>query len=282
MKGVLCFLFFLSTAALAVYTETDQLSLAKRLDWQDGALSLDIRLDIPPEERILPKTRYLAESSVQQRLPALFIESVLDILVDSLSTVGERIRGDEALLQELIDLALGGSKKHFAYFSRDFRQIHIRYEFPFFGDQGLITPFIEHTRPFPMRRFLGFEPSRAYTGLVIFAKGLFPAHGKRGTERINAAFFPRLYDEEMNLILSAEMCEPESLKKWGLAGYTDSVDVDRFEERVGLFPLKTMARGVFGKNSTDILIPNDVARKLLSREANHNLLSQGRILIILD
>jgi hypothetical protein len=43
-----------------------------------------------------------------------------------------------------------------------------------------------------------------------------------------------------------------------------------------------MARGVFGRNATDLLLPREAARQLLSREGNRQLLREGRILIILD
>ena len=82
------------------------------------------------------------------------------------------------------------------------------------------------------------------------------------------------------------MCDPEALKRWGgVAAYEYSADeatLKANEERVGVLPLRTMARGVFGRNATDILLSADAARQLLSREQNRALLREGRILIILD
>ncbi len=273
-------LLFLVLALQSLYPENSRISLDRHLDWREGALIIDARMDLGSAP-LVPTTRYQAEVEIARELPALFMDSVVDITLNSLNTVGERIKEREDLYRNLHNLASEG-KKQFANLSRDVRQVHVRYYFSFFGEKGLITPFIEHSRAFPIKKYLGFEPSRTFTGLVIFAQGLYPAHGKRGSERITPSLFLKLYDEDMNLILSSEMCEPETLMKWGMAAYIDSVDYKENYERIGAFPLKTMARGVFGKNSTDILIPNDIARKLLCREGNHKLLKQGRILIIID
>ena len=290
------FLLFLSVSSL--FAEGEELIREKKLNWEEGFLIIDIRVNLEQRDgKSIPDARYLAEQRIEKLLPALFLESLLDIPIDSYYTMGEKIKEREDLFHRVYALAPVG-KKQFGYLSRDMRQVHVRYEFPFFGEQGLIVPFIEHTFPYPLRKSLVFEPSRSFTGLVIYAAGGsegprtetgsslpgggYPAYGKKGMERIKPAFFPRLYDEGMNLFFSSANCDPEYLKRWGMVAYTHSVDESPFLERVGVFPLRTMARAVYGKNSTDIILPNDTARKLLSRKANHDLLKQGRILIILD
>ena len=46
-------------------------------------------------------------------------------------------------------------------------------------------------------------------------------------------------------------------------------------------PLRTVARGVFGINATDLLLPKEAVDRLLVREANREMLSQGRVLIVI-
>ncbi len=282
MKRIAGTFFLLFLILSFLFAEGEELIREKRLNWEEGLLIIDIRVNLEQRDgKSIPDARYLAEQRIEKLLPALFLESLLDIPIDSYYTMGEKIKEREDLFHRVYALAPVG-KKQFGYLSRDMRQVHVRYEFPFFGEQGLIVPFIEHTFPYPLRKSLVFEPSRSFTGLVIYAAGGYPAYGKKGMERIKPAFFPRLYDEGMNLVFSSANCDPEYLKRWGMVAYTHSVDESPFLERVGVFPLRTMARAVYGKNSTDIILPNDAARKLLSRKANHDLLKQGRILIILD
>ena len=93
---------------------------------------------------------------------------------------------------------------------------------------------------------------------------LEPYGAARAATRIDAAGIQRL-----RALAEAQYEESEAREP----GYT---------ERIGLNPLRTMARGVFGKNSTDIIIPREVARQLLAVEENHRLLLEGRVLVVLN
>jgi hypothetical protein len=99
---------------------------------------------------------------------------------------------------------------------------------------------------------------------------------------VEPCLFPVLYDEETNPVLNKWMCDPEYLKKWGMVVYSESNDETEFLNRIGLYPLRTMVHQIFGKYNSDILLPDDVVKKLLSNKANRAMLQQGRILIIIE
>lgn len=275
-RGVVLALFLL---ALSVQAQQEDVVWEKRIDWQQGILTLEAQIATDP---ITPKVRYKAEKQIAGMLPVFFMQAILEIHLDSYTTIGDRLKSEQNLYGQLQAMAAAVGSKKFAYLSERMDRVHVRYQFPFYGQGGLASPFILHRQPFPIEDSLHFEPTRTFTGLVIYAKGEYPAHGKSGLERIQPCFFPKLYDQDMNLVLSAEMVDPERLRSWGMAAYTSALDEKTFFSRVGYLPLKTMARGVFGKNSGDILLPNETVRKLLVNEANRKLLQEGRILIILD
>jgi hypothetical protein len=54
------------------------------------------------------------------------------------------------------------------------------------------------------------------------------------------------------------------------------------QQIVGERPLRIFARGVFGINPTDLIIDRSDALLIISSEENRRLLSQGRVVIILD
>jgi hypothetical protein len=280
-RGALTLLIFsLLSAAAAGQT----LSGGATLNWERGELVLDIRLELGPELRLRPTARSLAEAEIEKQLPALFLDAVTDLPLDSYTTLGERLEEDPELFRRFQALGSAG-KKSLSRFSPDLGHVEVRYTYSFYGEAGLIVPLIRHTRARPLPRVLGFVPARSFTGLVIYAEGAFPAHGKSGEEAIRPALLPDLYDEDMNLICSAADLDPAALARWGMTAYVRGVDrleAGGFDERVGLNPLRTMARGVFGRNSTDIILPREVARQLLSRNENQLLLQQGRILVILS
>ncbi|MBN1836197.1 MAG: hypothetical protein JW820_10130 [Spirochaetales bacterium] len=250
-------------------------------DWERGVLVLETRTPVDPAE-VRPDLRYRTQRRVERLLPELAVQALLATPLDSFYTVGERIEEDEELFQALSTAAAAGAVEESASLSRDLGEVRIRYRLPFYGPAGLASPFVSHGRPFPLQPVLGFVPSRPFSGLVIYATGELPAHGKETREQVRPAFFPRLFDEQLNLVLSADMCSPDALRRWGLAAYRYSEDRAADLERVGNFPLRTVARGVFGKNSTDLLLSGEAVRQLLSLEANRKMLQEGRILIVVD
>ena len=268
----------------ALFADFEDLSRRPSILWgQDPGLLLEVERAVSAEERLSPGARFQVENRIDEALPALYIEAVEGILVDSYETVGQRLQASDALFRGLSELAVRGGRKVSASFSEDMHRVLVQYRFPFKGPDGLIAPFIQHERPFPVPSILGFTPSRTFTGLVIYARGELPSHGKPGKERANPALLPRLFDEDMNPVLSPEMCDPKFLLRWGgVAAYAFSDEETLFKERIGELPLRTMARGVFGRNATDLLLPREAARQFLSREGNRTLLREARILIILD
>lgn len=284
MKSLLL-LAALWLAAGSANADFDELARSHRLLWDQRVLLLEVRKGVDPAVPLTPATRFQAEQRIQEALAYLYMEAVQDVPVDSHDSVGDRLAASGALYRALSERAAAGAWRESAAFARDLHAVVVVYRFPLFGEQGLAASFVQHERAFPVPRLLGFAPARSFTGLVILARGEFASHGKDLRERVRPALLPRLYDEDMNPVLSAEMCDPQALRKWGVAAYAYSGEeaaLEAFRDRVGDLPLRTMARGVFGRNATDILLSAEVARQLLTRQHNRDLLREGRILIIID
>jgi hypothetical protein len=262
-------------------TPEEQLLVSPQVDWQGGILILEVTMPIDPRQ-FDPGSRYHAEREIERLLPGLFMSSIVEIPFDSYRTIGERLREDPLLFQRVERTAVSSVTKHYSRVRKDLQEIEVRYSFPFYGEGGFVVPLISHSRPYPVERRLGFVPSRNFTGLVIYASGELPAHGKDIRQRVQPALFPTLYDEQMNPILSVQTCDPAFLKRWGMVAYSDTEEDGALLERIGAAPLRTVARGVFGINATDLLLPKEAADRLLVREANREMLSQGRVLIVVD
>jgi hypothetical protein len=283
MKSLLL-LAALWLAAGSANADFDELTRSHRLLWDQGALLLEVRKAVDPAAPLSPATRFQAEQRIQEALAYLYMEAVQDVPVDSHDSVGDRLAASGALFRALSERAASGVWRESAAFARDLHAVVVVYRFPLFGEQGLAAPFVLHERPFPVPRLLSFTPARGFTGLVILAQGEFSSH-ESSCASGRPALLPRLYDEDLNPVLSAEMCDPQALRKWGVAAYAYSGEeaaLQAFQDRIGTTPLRTMARGVFGRNATDILLSTEVARQLLSREQNRELLRDGKILIIID
>jgi hypothetical protein len=67
-----------------------------------------------------------------------------------------------------------------------------------------------------------------------------------------------------------------------MVGYAQSLDDAVVTLRAGPLPLRLAARGVFGDKATDIVLPTQGARQLLTLPENIALLQEGRIVIVYD
>ena len=249
------------------------------IDWQRGNFVIQVTVEtVAPHT---PKTRYEAERRVAELIPVVFIEEVADICVDSYHRIGDAYREDGETLERLKELALSG-KKESASYSADMKSVRVTYTFPIFGESGFLNFFVSHSRPYPTRKVFGFVPTKRYSGIVIYAKGVYPLYGKSREGSLEPGLFPKIFDEDMKRVIEKEQCDPESLKRWGMAQYSDSLDLKSFSPRIGSFPIHIVARGIYGKNGTDIIIPTEDAKQLLALRENRDLLIQGRILIIVD
>lgn len=249
-----------------------------RVDWPRALLAIEVSRALDPAIPNVSKARAQAEEEIRLQLPGMAQEALAALPLDSSRTVGEALErgepGDPDVLHVFPGRLLGSS------LSPDLRRVRVRCELPLYGTDGLLTPFITHTRASPVRRVLGFTPARAFSGVVIDARGLNPP--------LRPAVAIRLFDPQLRPVLEPLMSRPESARAWGMAAYTDRYGADPaaaeepFRGRIGELPLRTLARAVFGKNGTDLVLADEAARALLGRKENRALLEEGRVLIILD
>jgi hypothetical protein len=255
-------------------------AVAGRIDWALGVISLEITAAIDPAIASLERAKGDAETDLEARLPDLLARAVSGVRVDSSHTLGELMAADAELYARVNGLAREARRTEL-FLSLDQSRLVARYLVPFFGSQGIVQPLLP-SRASPIPRRLAEVTTRPYTGLLIYAKGPLPTPGSRQPANARPALFPRIWDDEMNLVLDRGMCSPEGLARWGMAGCTADVDDPALIARVGALPLRCAARGVFGDFPTDVVISTDAARQLLAIPENIALLREGKICIVYD
>ena len=250
-------------------------------DWRHGEIYIGVVAEVDDARYPLPKAKQVAAAKIEDQISAMFMDSLAHILVDSHDRLSDVVQRDVDTFDR-VGAVVQRKRREPMYLSRDLQWLNVRYAFPLTGLGSILASLVVHERPYPMPRRLGFVPTKEFSGLVVYAKGTYDAVGKTGKEAIRPALFPRIFDEQMNLILDRYRCYPDSLRRWGMVSYVDSVDEEGTLDRIGFEPLRTIARAVFGRHSTDIVVSTDIARKLLANEHNIELLREGRILVILD
>ena len=251
-----------------------------RMDWDSGVLVVEVTRELDPATDSLPRAKGDAETAIEARLGALLMEALSAVALDSTRSFGDLLSDDQALFTGIRERALL-SPRDALFLSADFHRLIVRCSVPFFGEQGIVAA-LAHGKETPIVRRLGYTPSRPFTGVVISARGKLPVSGKSGEGVLRPALFPRIFDREMNVVLEKAMVSPEAIARWGIVGYAESLEDSVVTTRAGLNPLRIAARAVFGKNFTDIVIPSEAARQLLTLEANIALLREGKIVVVYE
>lgn len=248
-------------------------------DWEKAVIKLKVTTDIKQNFSSLPKEKLKAEKKADRNLIDIFIENCSSINYDRYQNLKDFIINKTDLLAQSSH-EIFSYKKNYSVLSRDFKSLELEYEFNIFPD--ISSQLIKHEYAQDIPRTLLWTATENFSGIVIYAKGEMNSHGENRKESLKPALFPRIFDEDMNLIFDKSMMTPEIINSKGLALYTDKTDLNAFSERIGLSPLKTSAIEVFGDYHTDIVISKDAAQKILYSEKNRELLKNGKILIICD
>jgi hypothetical protein len=271
-------LFFLLILNVSFLSAQSELKISSHIDWFTAQFQRDITAPIE-EEPNQPTGRYKTEQYIARETPVITGQVLQDLRVDSTHMISSLITENPVLLRQLENLSQK-MEKVFTTATADRKFLTVRYTFSIFPD--LAELIIKHTKPYPSPVIPLYTSNEDFSGIIIYAAEKLPYQGNVEQQvLLNPCLFPRLYDSSMNLIHSVEMTEPEAVKKWGNAGYTYSFDLAESRERIGIYPLRTMASMVYGKNRTDLILPDEVVKKLISSEHNRNLLRQGRVVIIL-
>jgi hypothetical protein len=261
-----------------------KIDISGSVEWDTMRLKAEISLDLASANIKIPSGRTQAESILGTGYLNLIRGGILDLLVDSSSTIADLVARGDLTLYEAEILALNAQSVPPAL-SPDMRKMYSSY---IINLSSVSSTLLKHDRPAPIIRTLNPVSSAQYTGIIIIASQNLPVHGMKGTAQVVPCLFPKIWDSEMNLIYNRNMLEShdtpmvhylpfQSIFQNNPSGL--SADL---RDIVGERPLRIFARGVFGINPTDLIIEHDDAMLIISSEANRRLLSTGKVAIILD
>ncbi len=248
-----------------------------KIFWPENLLVIVVETPLLPGQ-VLPIRRLQTENLVKENLPSIVFSAVSPIIVDNEGTIAQYTLRKSELYAYFSGLS-GAVIQDFSRTSNDFSKLSVRYSLEL---TKLAAPFIRHDINVVISPTLGYQNSADFTGLVIYARGELPVHGERTTSTLQPSLFPRLLDENTDVILSREALSPEILRKQSMVVYTQDLAEPPFRDRIGSRPLRIAAKALFGTLRTDIIILNSDADMIRSVESGRQVLAQGRILIIVD
>ncbi|MDR3019943.1 MAG: polymerase [Treponema sp.] len=286
MKKLIVFTLITFTA-IGVFAEA-KTSVSGVMEWDTMRIKAVITLDLASAGIKLPVGRTQAESILSADYFRLIRPAILGLQVDSSSTIADLVNKREFTLPEIEALAMSA---HFIppALSPDMRRMSSSYIMPI---SSVSTALLRHNRPSPVIKTLVPVSTARYTGIVIIATEKLPNYAMRSSALPVPCLFPKIWDSEMNLIYERSMLEhgmystrapmvryapPKDIFQENPSGLTPEL-----QEIAGERPLRIFASGVFGLTPTDLIIDRADALLIISSEENRRLLSEGRVVIVLD
>jgi len=275
--------FLIIFVAAPVFSEA-KIDITGTVEWDTMRINAAVSLDLESAGISLPSGRTQGESLISTGYFELIRPGILELQVDSSSTIADLVSRGEFSLAEAQAIALNASAVP-PTLSPDMKNMSASYTIPI---SGVSAAVLRHTRPSPVMRTLNPVSAARYTGIVIIASESLPVHGMKSVSLPVPCLFPKIWDSEMNLIYERNMLESSNIQ---MVRYSPAQDIFRnnpsglspeLQETVGERPLRIFARGVFGIKPTDLIIDRDDAMLIISSAENRRLLSQGKVAIILD
>lgn len=272
-KIIVIILFILPFIHLSAGTLTVQ----SVINWDISTWVLTIENDLPVSDMTLPSRKSQAEEYIRKDLKNIIFTGIQPLVLNSRTTVKEYISQHPEVIEDIYNLS-DKAHRDFALLSKDMKKIKIQYTIALYP--YIVEIFSNNQHPLPLDTLLIFSPSTDFSGIVIYVKKSLHLFGKNRFGHYVPALFPRVFNEQMDLIVDKAFVSPEVINTWGMVGFRTDLNLTESTKRIGMNPIKIVARGLFGINNTDIIIPDSEALKILSRKHNIELVKKGRILIV--
>ncbi|MDR2965160.1 MAG: polymerase [Treponema sp.] len=261
----------------------EKIDIAGIIDWETHEISSAVSLDLASAGVRLPAGRAQAESIIAEGYTRLIRQGILEFQVDSSSTIANLLERNELSLAEL-DIIFSMSTSLPPSLTPNMLNMTASFSIPIILVNNILQ---KHSQPSPASRTINPVSAAQYTGIVIIASESLPAHGMRSSSLPVPCLFPKIWDTEMNLIYDRNMTTPgvpmiRYSSPKNILFNTPSGLSPELQKIAGERPLRIFARGVFGLKPTDLIIDRADALVILSSEANRSLLTQGKVVIILN
>jgi hypothetical protein len=246
-------------------------SVPASFDWLRMELTVVGTGHIEPSQSGNPAEWQLqAVQSAEGRVTDNFISAMRDLRIDGYRTAGDVLLSDRVKNRGLYEY-LSRIERSTVYY--DDSTVRVEKVFPFFGPRGFFPLLVD--AGIDRGHFIEYAEyvfSEEFTGLVVDA---------RQQGKVEAAM-PRFYDENHNLVYSAEIMDADYYRRWGSVQYVRDPSLGPYESRVGAHPLRIVAAPDDKLIETDIALYNEDARRLLQYRGTRAHLLQGRVIVIID
>lgn len=280
MKGkrsIFALFFVIFTGFIFAQDETT-LEAVSSINWITREFKTNLSLDTQKAKLQMPSGKKTASNQIKSKMPQLTQPALLSLYQDSNTNLSDMVIGELLSLDQVHHFITNGYKTP-DVFSSDIKYLKTTNSTNI-NDLGKLL--VRHNFASNPEKPIDSVASRAYSGIIIDARGSYPVHGEYVESEIYPCLFPQIWDEQMNHVFEKNLVNPKTIKEKGLVAYHYSDDISEYEDRIGTDPLYIKAKQVFGRNRTDPVIKQKDALKILTVPENVKLIQEGKVVILLD
>lgn len=248
------------------------------VNWITKQFNSELTLDVQKANIVMPSGKKTASARIKSKMPQLIQPPLLSLYADSTSTLSDMVISDRITLDQVYDFIMNGYKTPDVFTSS---ADHIKTTNTL-NINTLNKELVRHKYAAAPSKPIETTASRAYSGIIIDARGAVPIHGEYVDSQVYPCFFPQIWDENMEVVFERNNVDPSVLKSQGMLGFHYSDNIEDYEDRVGADPLYIRVTQVYGRNRTDPVIKHKDALKILSVPENIELLKKGKVTLLLD
>ncbi|MCR5763208.1 MAG: OmpA family protein [Treponema sp.] len=265
-------------AALSANVSKEDAIMASssKIDWSKKTFISNVSLDTVKAGIPMPSGKSTSINKIKMELPLLVKEPLLSIYVDDSRTLGDLVLDGTITLDELTRI-IDNSKQTPASFENGTSNLLTQHTLRL---QEIGSLLVRHHTPYTQQKPIQRISSRAYSGIVIDARGILPVQGEYVESEVEPCLFPKVWDENMTLVYERNMVQPEIAKKESIVSYFTDKTAKNYESRVGNDPLWITAKKVYGVYRCDPVISHDDYLRIATVPENLKLLKEGKIVIL--
>jgi len=280
----LIILTLISFSAMNVFGQ-EKAGISGSVEWDTLRINAAVSLNLAQAGLKLPAGRTQGESLLSSSYLRLIEPCLLGLQVDSSTTIEDLVNAGELNLEHIETISRRANSSSPAL-SPNMKNITTSVTIPI---SNISATLLTHKRASPVLKTLIPISTARYTGIIIIALDQLPVHGMNSAAMPVPCLFPKVWDSEMNLIYDRNMLEPQF--EGTMVRYSAAQNIfqknpsglsEELQKVVGDRPLRIFAQGVFGIKPTDLIIEKSDAQLIISSEENRRLLSQGKVVFILD
>ena len=253
-------------------------SAKSRINWVTREFVTDLSFDCKTSNLTMPSGKKAASSKISGKMCQLIQPSLLSLYDDSKYTLSDMVVQEQLSLDQVYHFIKGGYKTP-DVFSKDLTTLD---SINTLNVNNLGKELVKHYFSYTPEKPIDIIPSRAYSGIIIDARGAYPVHGEYVKSQVYPCFFPTIWDDQMTIVYEKGIVSPETVMKNGLTGFHYSDNIEDYQDRIGIDPLYIRANEVYGRNRTDPIISRNDALKIFAEPENVKLLQEGKVVILMD